>query len=270
MNELALFRGKDTKFDDLITIKQPTLEQVVEELESGKECSFFDSISLFCATPTDMMVSLDDAGVDWNEITDWELFYGATVYGMTNDRTKLFTGDFKWDELEPAQDKDGHVDLIGIPKKVSGSGDKKITQICGITVPDDSDIYVFSEADYLRLVDVLRGIIGMKKNVKKAGNRKARKALLEVARRDEMVAKIKQANGETGNVLKNQISYLISTGIGYTYFNVWDLPIGVFMNIFARDAQINQSRLLLQSAYSGFGVDFKSLKEKDYDVYQNL
>ena len=54
---------------DFIRIQVPTVGQVIDNEES-----YYHLVQLLTAMPIDMMVDLDQAGIDWTEITDYQLF----------------------------------------------------------------------------------------------------------------------------------------------------------------------------------------------------
>ena len=59
---------RELKVNDDISIVIPTVREVLEQEEE-----YYGLVSLIIATPYDMMVQLDDLGIDFREISDYEL-----------------------------------------------------------------------------------------------------------------------------------------------------------------------------------------------------
>lgn len=71
---------------------------------------------------------------------------------------------------------------------------------------------------------------------------------------------------EPRSVLKNLISGMInSEGFKFNYQTVWDMNIHAFLDSVERISKIKNATLLLQSGYSGFGIDLKKIKSKQLD-----
>ena len=63
--------------------------------------------------------------------------------------------------------------------------------------------------------------------------------------------------------LKDLISAMInSEGFKYDHTQVWGMRINAFMDSVKRISKIKDSDLLMQSGYSGFGIDLKNIDKK--------
>ena len=67
--------------------------------------------------------------------------------------------------------------------------------------------------------------------------------------------------------LKSWLQPLVSTMVNSEGFKrdditVFDMKIGAFMDSVARVSKIKNAELLLQSGYSGFGINLKEIPEK--------
>ena len=54
-------------------------------------------------------------------------------------------------------------------------------------------------------------------------------------------------------------------GFKYNHTQVWDMKINAFMDSVKRIGKIKNADLLLQSGYSGFGVNLKEVSQKQLD-----
>ena len=61
------------KINDLITIRIPKVDEIWGS-ENSHEKEYLAMASLFIQTPTDMMIELDAMGLDWTEISEYDLF----------------------------------------------------------------------------------------------------------------------------------------------------------------------------------------------------
>ena len=69
---------------------------------------------------------------------------------------------------------------------------------------------------------------------------------------------------EYESFLKNLISAMVNyEGFKYNHEQVWDLKINAFMDSVKRVSKIKNADLLLQSGYSGFGINLKDIKDKN-------
>ena len=92
---------------------------------------------------------------------------------------------------------------------------------------------------------------------------KSAKMILIEDAREEMEA---NKNKEYHSTLKNLISAMInSEGFKYNHSQVWDMKINAFMDSVKRIGKIKNAQLLLQSGYSGFGVNLKEINNKQLD-----
>ena len=71
VDTLALLSGKSIKITDKITFTQPSLQDVIRFGEK----EYYQILSNLTAIPSDMKSLLWDAGIDWMEFKDIELFY---------------------------------------------------------------------------------------------------------------------------------------------------------------------------------------------------
>ena len=284
IDELKIYRGKDFVLNDYLTIKQRTLD----EISDFGEKKYFGYVSTFCATPSDMMIELEQQGVDWTKIGDWEFF---TQYGIYNTFGSeigdfIFNG-FDFTKLLPFKDKDDTVILVGYPyyeavdptgevvylstQDVDDVDDCFKLKICGLDCDDKEQQIIFTEADYLRATKYLRYAHKFKYNKVKPHNKAARKMELKLAMRDRAKALARKDKSELLELISSMTNI---DGFKYGWLDVWDMKINAFLDAVARVQKIKNAFMLLQSAYSGFGIDLSkftaSQKEKSLNWMGSL
>ena len=97
VDELKLYRGDDFKVNELLTLHTPTLGEICDY----GEMAYFSMIHSFTGTPADLMWQLDDIGIDYTAISDWELFYQVLYHQFRPEVTGILFGDFDFSSLKP-------------------------------------------------------------------------------------------------------------------------------------------------------------------------
>lgn len=73
IEKLSLIGRKSYKYNDNITISIPTIKQIRGNNESDEQ-RFWSEINIFIQTPSDMISELDSVGIDFEKISDYDLF----------------------------------------------------------------------------------------------------------------------------------------------------------------------------------------------------
>ena len=83
-----LLYQKDYPINDYIRVMIPTVGEVLEN-----EDNYYSMVSMLTAMPIDMMVQLDDIGIDFTTINEWELFL-LLFNSLKEQDTSLIFGEF--------------------------------------------------------------------------------------------------------------------------------------------------------------------------------
>lgn len=235
-DELQIYGGEDFIVNDKIKIKQPTLR----EIRDFGEQTYFSFVSSFTATPTDMKYQLNKMNIDWNDLSDYELF--LMMY-PTFDRelSQLIFGDLDFTKFKTYKYDNGDMYIY------DSNNDIKI----------DRSIYEISTS-YIRKVH------NLSHNVERAMNETTKMVLLEEAEEIYNMNKDKE--------YKSNLLPLISTmtnmeGFKYSWSTVWDIKINAFMDSVHQLLHIKNVDLLLRSGYSGFGIDLKKVSKKELNYF---
>lgn len=154
MPTLNLLYRRDYAINDYIKIKIPTVGEVIDH-----EDDYYSMVSILTAMPIDYMVPLDDVGIDFTTINDYELFL-LLFSGMKEQDTSLIFGDLDLKKFEPAvNEKNGTMVLY-----------------------DKENDIVIDRAIHDRVAAALRKINHLERNNRKPGNEEAKKYMLERAR----------------------------------------------------------------------------------------
>ena len=236
-DELQIYRGKDFIINDNIVIHQPTLDEICDWGDS----KYFSFIYNFVATPTDMKYQLSLIGVDWNTISDYELF--LLIY-KTFDKSSsaLVFGDLDFQAFTPYQNKDNDEVILYNPQT---------------GVKFDRSIYEIA-------VDYIRRTHNITKNVERAMNDVTKDVLLDEAKEHFEMNK----DSKPHSILLPLISAVTNMNeFKYGWRDVWDMKINAFMDAVRTVQHIKNADLLLSSGYSGFGVDLKKINKKNINYF---
>ena len=121
VDDLKLYIGDDYVINDQIKILQPNIRQIAE----FGEREFFSVVHTITAIPSDMKANLDDMGLDWMEVDDFELFIMLSQT-LTPDRTKLLFGDIDLSKLRPYKHPNIEDEIILADKQTGIVVDKMI------------------------------------------------------------------------------------------------------------------------------------------------
>ena len=227
----SLLYEDSLRINDYLEVKIPTVREILDNEEQ-----YYGIVSSLVATPFDMMVQLDDAGIDFTQIDDYELFLMMFQTIRTQD-TSLIFGDLDLSAFEPAINEETNM-IVLIDQNTGAIIDKPI---------------------YFKIASALRKIHHLERNRKKAGNGEARRYLLERAR-----AKLKrQRRKQYDSQLDPLIIAMVNTQeFKYNYEETKALSIFQFnesvIQIVKKVDYLNK----MHGVYSGT-VSVKDLKQGD-------
>ena len=180
-----------------ISIQIPYLGDVLD-----KEEEYYRLVSLLTAMPVDLMVQLDDQGIDFTQINEYELF--LHLFGTIRSLdTRLVFGDLDLSNFQYAV-KEGSQNIV----LYDPVNDIEINRV------------VHSE-----IANVLRKIHHIEKNRRTAGNEDARKYMLERARTKQRRLK----NRAEDSYLESLIVAMVNTKeFKYDFDSVRNLTIFQF------------------------------------------
>lgn len=241
-DELKIYHGKDFIVSKHILIHQPTLDEICEYGERD----YYSMIQNLTATPQTMKVQLWDMGIDYTKITPYQLFYNIIYKLYPEEKTSIIFGNLDFTKFQIMQNNDDnstflyqYVEDDNSPKEI-----------------------VIDEYTYNIITDYLRQVHCIQKDEKIPGNNSTKMILIE----DDREEMERNKNKEYHSQLKNMISAMInSEGFKYNHHEIWNMKINAFMDSVKRISKIKNANLLLQSGYSGFGVNLKEVSNKQLD-----
>jgi hypothetical protein len=237
VDDLQLYIGDDFIINDYIKVLQPTIRQIAE----FGERDFFSVVHTITAIPSDMKSNLDDMGLDWVEVEDFELFM-MLAQTLPPDKTSILFGDLDFTKLRPFRNNQ--------------NGD--------IVLADKESGIIIDKMIYLRIVEYLRKAFNIKPKVEKPANKMTRKVLIEEDRKNKEIGRDKP--------FKSYLLPLISSvkvKQGYTKEYVLNMGYVEFMNDVARLQVINNADHLLSACYAGT-IDMQKINKSELNWMKEL
>lgn len=243
-DELKIYRGEDFVVSKHIKIHQATLAEICDY----GEAEYYSMLYQLTSTPQSLKFQLWDAGIDYTEITPYELFYNFLYNLYPIEKTSILFGDLDFQKFQVYQKMND--DAVILSQLVQDENTGEYDQV------------IIDEYTYNMIMDYIRKSHFIEKDEKMPGNQSTKMILIEDAR-DEY---LRNKNNEYHSHLKNLISSMInSEGFKYNHSQVWDMKINAFMDSVKRISKLKNATMLLQSGYSGFGINLKDIDKKQLD-----
>lgn len=190
----GILYAKSLPVSDKISITVPTVGEILDN-----EDQYYEAVSTIVATPYDMMVQLDDAGIDFTKINDYELFC-LLLPRLQSIDTRLLFGDINLGGLQTAKDiNDGSL----------------------LLVDPESDLRI-DRVVHDGICRQLRRMLHITKNDKTPGNEEARRYMIELARKKQKRMRKKAPESQIENYL---IALVNTEQFPYNYETVRNISI---------------------------------------------
>lgn len=236
-DELQIFRGSDYIINDKIIVKQPTLGEVADFGEQN----YYSFVYTITATPTDMKYLLSLQNIDWNLITDYELFL-LNYSAFTIDKTAIIFGD---------------LDFTRFVERVNPDNEERF-------LIDPNTGAVIDRSIFELITSYLRQAHGIVRKDERAMNETTKKVLLEEAEENYNMNKDKRYHSQLLPLISSMV---VMEGFKYNNDTVWGLKINAFMDAVNQIQHIKNAEALIASAYSGFGVDVSKINKNKLNFF---
>ena len=235
IDRLVVLCGDPVEVCDGIILHQPTLRQIKDYGESR----FFSTFMTFCSSPWDMPSMLDDMGINFMEISEWELFRSIAI-GLAKEQTELVFGELDFSKFKQMMRTENEKSDIVLYNQETGQ--------------------IIDEAMYQAFIPFVRETIGFEHSGKKAGNEYTRRALIE----DDRKTRRRNAKKPYESILFNGIISLVNTEeCKYDYKSIFDLTLYQFTKSFTQVQGKKSACALLQGSMSGF-CDTSKIPKMDF------
>lgn len=223
---------------DAITIHIPLVGQVLDD-----EDGYYSLISLFTSMPIDLVAELDEVGIDFTKINEYELFLYFMFPALVLKDTSLLFGDLDFSKFRLAT-KDGTDGTDGTENAV--------------LLDTDSGI-IIDRVVHMKIANALRKIQHLEKNTKRPANDEMKRYMIDRARK-----KRKRKNKQsTSSALEPLIISLVNTPeFKYDYKSVRNMTIYQFNESVRQVIRKIEYNNRMYGVYTG-NIDVKSLSRDD-------
>lgn len=220
MDDLQIYFGNDLVINDKISIAQPTIRDITQ---MGEE-RYFSMVFALTAISSDMKSFLWDMGVDWTDLSDFEMFYLMSTT-MPKSETCILFGD--------------EIDFTTFTARRRSDGELFMDNPQGIVI----DMYI-----HKRIHDFLCKVHNIQKKPEFAGNKLTKMVMID----DDRQRKKLEKNKEYKSILLPLISAMVnSEGFKYNIETVQDMKLYAFMDCVRRIQVIKSAGHLTDAYYSG-------------------
>lgn len=257
-DELKMYFGEDYWVTDKICIKQPSIGDILE-FGDGK---FYSILNLFCSNSTSLRLQLWKMGIDWNTISDFDLFSQIIVKNFQTKDTYLLFGDLNFSWFEFVHDKKKDCDLlIYIPRDDDGN----------LITVDYENAIIIDELIYTKIIKYLCVMFNLSFKVERAKNKATKEAMIW---EDEMNLKVAEQKRGEREYSKSYLLPLISAmvnhpGFKYKTNELKEIGIVQFMDSVKRLQTYENATALLKGSYSGF-VDTSKIDKEHFNWLKDL
>lgn len=232
VDELSLYFGDPYVVNDYITITIPKIGEVVKYGER----QYYSMVQTITAIPSEMKASLWDAGIDWTQITDFQLFM-MLAPTLPKDKTYILFGDLDFQAMKPFENKFNETIVLRNPD--TGA--------------------VIDELAYGKITSYLCSVHNLTKKVEKAANEFTKKFMI-----DEDRQKLQYNAKQPYKSFLRPLISAVKCRQGYTLDYVKNMGLFEFFDDVNRLQVIVNTDALLQGSYSGM-VDTSKIPKKNFD-----
>jgi len=229
-----------------ITIYSPTIGELIEVGEKR----FYQTLNVFCTNTTANRLMLWEAGIDWNEISDFELF---TMLLMTADHevTKIFFKDLEFSKFE---------------RMAKTVDDKQILVL--YNVEDDIEI---NEEVYFYISQYLRNIFNYFPEEQLTKSQHLKQWYIDKDKRQRTIdeEKAKKQKLQQSSLQSQVSSYINHPGTKYKLHELKEVGVCEFFDSLQRLQIYESATACMKGMFSGF-VDSKKIKPEEYNFMRDI
>lgn len=235
MENKSLLNQSSVQITDQLSLRIPTVGEILEN-----ESAYFSLVSIMTSTPFQYMVQLDDLGIDYTKITDYQMFQIFFPVYAKQDISIIF-GDLDLSDIGMYHDNSTDLDVLYSPT---------------------SDIKI-DEFVYYNMAKVMRQVNCIKYERKKPKNEHTRKYLLEKERRHlkNLERTRKRKEFEQSEFEKLIIALVNNESFKYNYDSIRNLSIYNFYQSFQQIQHEINFNNVMRGVYAGT-IDTSKLQDR--------
>lgn len=229
------------RINDKIYVNFPTVREVMFDIG---EKNYWLIIFSLVATSSDLIAQLDDRGLDWEKVPDFDIFIMNFLL-MSEDKLNVMLPNIKSSNFVLKENPDNEEVILYDEKN-------------DITI--DRNIYEC-------IVDYIRYAHGLEKNVIRAANAYTHRDLIEDAHEQIKFSQRKPKSHKSQ--MKAYVSYVINA-LGYKIDDVLDMKINFFFDCIKRINAIDTAKTMPFMMYYGMVDMSKKESKKNLDPMRSF
>ena len=258
-DKLALLFMEDYEVKG-IKISQPTINDILRVGESN----FYQALSPFLYNSTSIRVMLWEAGIDWCNVKDIEVF---DILNNIQKQNKEILRQVIGDEVEKRENplnilfKDIDITTFNLYKEKEKEEDSE-EKLCLYSHTYDIKLY---EEDYMQIAEYIREMLNIHPKVEKAKGKTAKRWMID---EDKMNA-LHRDEKNTSTLLPLVSACVNHPGFKYKLQELREVGIYQFMDAVQRLQIYESSRALLQGSYSGM-CDTSKVPQDNFNFMRDI
>jgi hypothetical protein len=267
---LKIYFGDPYPITDNIIVRQPTIQDIIEYGEDR----FFSMLFIFIGNTTYRKLFLWNNGIDWNKLSDFELFCNFAPT-LKQEDTEVIFGDLDFSKFDifARNDFEPEPEPTAPPGKKVRAIDKykyKMRMYDKSHVLYDEETYVMITADdYYKIRKVLQDTVLIYPKTEYASSKLTKELLIE--EEIDLIKKIeRERKGQATSTLLPLISFCVNhPGFKYKTQELRSVGIAEFMDSVKRLQLYESTRALLNGSMSGM-CDMSKVPPERFDFTRNL
>ena len=254
---LQLYFGDPYQVSDKILVYQPTIGGILEYDKRFGESEFWSMLNVFIGNTTSYRLLLWDMGIDWNEISDFQLF-SLLIKTLKVENTEILFGDLDLSSF------DAYMKQIPNEDESDNKEESELKQEMVLWNPE-LDIEI-NEDIYKNIALYIRTMFNIFPKVEKAKGKTTKKWIIEEDRMNLANAKKEDT---TSTFLPLIESCCCHPGFKYKKNELREVGIYEFMRDVQRLQIYESTTALLKGMYSGF-IDTKGIDKEEFDFMRDI
>lgn len=250
-DRLKAYFGKPLDVSNGMHVYVPYIGDILDLEDS--DITFYQTLYVWIANPTTYRLMLWDNGIDWNKLSNYELF--LMLYKTSNPYvTKLLFGD----EIDLSKFQ---FYTQTIPPE-DGEQDESKEPETKIVLYDPDDDMLISQEDYEFISEYLKAVFNIYPKVEKAKGRLTKESIIEEERMNLLARERKGENKPTSTLLPLVSSCLNHPGFKYDLEGLKHVNFVQFMDSVQRLQIYENTTALLKGVTGGFADASKINKDE--------
>lgn len=226
-----------------ITILEPTIGDIL----TFGEKKFYSALNVFITNPTSNRVMLWDNGLDWNKLSDYDLFL-MLYKSLKNDATKLIFGDIDFQKF--------------VVSKISSENEDEVSYV----LYNQEQNYLIDEKTFNTMSAYLRTMFNIFPKVEKAKGKTTKEWMIMEDKQELEKHKDKPYRS---NLLPLISACVNHPGFKYKTNELKEIHIMEFMDSVQRLQVYESTTALLQGRFSGM-IDTSKIDDKEFNFMRDM